>query len=692
MVKQMRANSLVVKFLVLFLPLWVVASAIWGWIYNQQVQEDKVALLDRQTDKVDRQAKGLVSDFDSIVSDLMILAEENELQLILDGRQAIDKTKQALGKEYLLFARHKKIYDQIRYLDARGQEVVRVNFNQGYPVIVPSTDLQSQAGRYYFRDTLGLQQGEVFMSPFDLNMERGKVEQPLKPVIRFGMPVFNSRGQKRGIVIINYLGEKLLDNLERQNSTDSGISMLLNSQGFWLKGASPESEWGFMFPDRKDRTFGRAFPQAWQRISQSASGQFETSEGLFAFTTIYPLLEIEKLLMREGFNQSSSNNQSYYWKIVSYVPPAVLQEISHRDLWQLLPLYVGMVGAIAIVALLISKQRQLAEQTRDRIAGWVSAAEKISAGDLTQEIEVDNHKDELGKLLAAFQTMTASLNSLIRQVQESGIQVTSSTTEIAASGKQLEATMAEQSASTNEVTAAAKEIASTSSELVQTMGEVGDRASRTANAAGQGQQDLAHMETTMNQLVNSTRTISAKLGLISEKAHNISSVVTTITKVADRTNLLSLNAAIEAEKAGEAGAGFAVVAREIRRLADQTSVATLDIESTVKDMQSAVSTGVMEMDKFTKEVSTSVEDIRKISQQLVEIISQVQSLTPRFEAVSQGMENQAQSAQQISETMSQLSEVSQQTADSLHQTNSALDNLHESVAGLQQEISRFQVN
>lgn len=690
MVKLMRANSLVVKFLVLFLPLWVVASAIWGLIYNQKVQEDKVALLDREREKLEGQGKVLGSDLSLIGSDLMILAKENELLLLLEGPQEIDKTKQEIAKEYLLFSRHKKIYDQIRYLDARGQEVVRVNFNQGYPVIAPKIQLQSKAGRYYFRETLRLGPGEIFISPLDLNVEGGKVEQPLKPIIRFGTPVFNSKGQKRGIIILNYLGEKILDRLERDKS-DSLTSMLLNSQGFWLKGTSPESEWGFMFPDRKDRTFGRDFPQAWQRISQSASGQFETSEGLFAFTTIYPLGEMEKFSREEGLNRSASNNQSYYWKLVSHVPPKVLTEMSNRVLRQMLPLYVTVVGIIAIAALLISKQRQLAEQTRDWIARGVGAAEKISAGDLTHEIEVDNHKDELGKLLTAFQSMTASLNSLIRQVQQSGIQITSSTTEIAASGKQLEATMAEQLASTNEVTATAKEIASTSSALVQTMGEVSDRASRTANAAGQGQQDLAHMETTMGQLVDSTRTISAKLGLISEKANNISSVVTTITKVADRTNLLSLNAAIEAEKAGESGAGFAVVAREIRRLADQTAVATLDIESTVKEMQSAVSTGVMEMDKFTKEVSTSVEDVRKISQQLVEIIAQVQSLTPRFEDVSQGMENQAQSAQQISETMNQLSEVSQQTVDSLHQTNSALDNLHESVAELQQEISRFQV-
>lgn len=102
----------------------------------------------------------------------------------------------------------------------------------------------------------------------------------------------------------------------------------------------------------------------------------------------------------------------------------------------------------------------------------------------------------------------------------------------------------------------------------------------------------------------------------------------TISKVADRTNLLSLNAPIEAEKAGEYGLGFAVVAREIRRLADQTAVATLDIEGMVRDMQSSVAAGVMEMDKFTKEVSDSVEKAQGISTQFVEIINKVQSLTP----------------------------------------------------------------
>ncbi|NER50220.1 MAG: methyl-accepting chemotaxis protein, partial [Symploca sp. SIO1A3] len=183
----------------------------------------------------------------------------------------------------------------------------------------------------------------------------------------------------------------------------------------------------------------------------------------------------------------------------------------------------------------------------------------------------------IGTILAAITTLIIGLliswqlknqmNRVIGAAENSSIQVTSSATEISASGKQLEATITQQVSSTNEVTATCQEIAANASELVQTMGRVANLAQTTAHAAGNSQQDLRRMEKTMHQLADATASISSKLGLISEKANNINSVVTTITKVADQTNLLSLNAAIEAEKAGEYGAGFAVVAREIRRLA-----------------------------------------------------------------------------------------------------------------------------
>ncbi len=364
------------------------------------------------------------------------------------------------------------------------------------------------------------------------------------------------------------------------------------------------------------------------------------------------------------------------------------KDVAQSSFWVFLGMLLGPLTAI-VFGFYFSTT--IAKPLGAKIVGVVRVAEKISSGDLTTPVRVTETQDEIGRLTVAFAQMTQKLNSLIRQVQHSGIQITSSTTEIAASGKQLEATVTEQVASTNQVVATAKEIAATSGELVKTMDQVGELAGQTAIAAGTGQQEIVRMETTMRQLANATASISAKLGVISEKANNINSVVTTITKVADQTNLLSLNAAIEAEKAGEYGTGFAVVAREIRRLADQTAIATLDIESMVKDMQSAVSTGVMEMDKFTTEVSRGVEDVRTISGQIGKIIERVQSLTPRFDAVTKGMEDQSEGAQQISDAMVQLSEASRQTAQSLRDTNRAIEQLNEAAQGLQREISFFKV-
>jgi methyl-accepting chemotaxis protein WspA len=196
----------------------------------------------------------------------------------------------------------------------------------------------------------------------------------------------------------------------------------------------------------------------------------------------------------------------------------------------------------------------------------------------------------------------------------------------------------------------------------------------------------------MRQVMEAGGAVNAKLGVLNETASNINQVVTTITKVADQTNLLSLNAAIEAEKAGEHGRGFAVVATEIRRLADQTAIASYDIEQLVKEMQSAVSAGVMGMDKFSEEVRRGVLEVGQVSEQLAQIIGQVQALTPQFETVNEGMQSQSTGAQQISEALTQLTESAQQTVDSLHQSSIVMDQLNSTANDLRTSTSRFKLN
>lgn len=397
----------------------------------------------------------------------------------------------------------------------------------------------------------------------------------------------------------------------------------------------------------------------------------------------------EKVIAFQAATEAMTELLNYDRQLAADSTKAAAEDIAQTRFWVLLGTLIGPLTAV-LLGLYFSNT--IAKPLGAKIAGVVDVAEKMSIGDLTGEVHVSDTKDEISKLQNSFRSMNRGLAALIKQVQKSGIQITASATQIAASGKQLEATVNEQAASTNEVVATAKEIAATSGKLVKTMDEVSHMSESTAREASVGQKELGRMETTMKQLGNATNFISNKLGIISEKANNINSIVTTITKVADQTNLLSLNAAIEAEKAGEYGMGFAVVAREIRRLADQTAVATLDIENMVKEMQSAVYTGVMEMDKFSNEVSRGMEDIRNIGVQLAQIIEQVQSLTPRFDSVNRGMEAQSEGAQQISETMAQLAETSLQTADALREINSSIAQLNEAAQGLRHEISKFKVS
>lgn len=339
----------------------------------------------------------------------------------------------------------------------------------------------------------------------------------------------------------------------------------------------------------------------------------------------------------------------------------------------------------------IGKLQAIFNNVAVKISHIVEVAQKISTGDLTMQIHPSEAKDQMGKLQTSFQLMTKNLNSLVKRIQKSGVQITTSSTEIAASGKELEATVTEQLAATNQVTTTAQEIAATSRNLVKMMEQFAGMTQMTAAAASDSQSELQNMEITMRQLTEATNSIAGKLGVINKKASNINSVVVTITKVADQTSILSLNASIEAEKAGQYGAGFAVVAREIRRLANQTAVATLEIEQIVKDMQSAVSTGVMEMDKFNKSVNDSAEQVNRISDQIGKVINQVQSLPPQFNQVNQSMEEQSQAAQDISEAMAQLSEASQQTVDALRETNGALEQLEEAAQSLRDEISYFKI-
>jgi methyl-accepting chemotaxis protein WspA len=364
------------------------------------------------------------------------------------------------------------------------------------------------------------------------------------------------------------------------------------------------------------------------------------------------------------------------------------QAESSITVWTITQLVFGVLVLAALGAISWIIVRGIVGPTNGLIERMNDMAE--GAADLTKRVKVES-ADEIGKLAELINAVIQRLHDLIARVKVATIQLNSTATEIAAAAGEQNSTMQGFNASTSEIAASVKQISATSQQLLTTVEDVHNRADETSNVADSGRSGLENMESTMGQLSEATGSISSKLGMIREKADAINTVVETITKVADQTNLLSINAAIEAEKAGEAGRGFLVVSREIRRLADQTAVATLDIEQMVRQMQDAVSAGVMEMDKFSEQVRTCIAQVAEISGQMGDIIEQVHALGDRFHSVNDGMRQQSQGARQIDDAMAQLVTGVHQVSGTVKDFNAAAENLRRSASELQQEVGQFKV-
>jgi methyl-accepting chemotaxis protein WspA len=341
---------------------------------------------------------------------------------------------------------------------------------------------------------------------------------------------------------------------------------------------------------------------------------------------------------------------------------------------------VGLPGVLAALWLV----RSIA----DPVWKALRVAESIAAGDLTVRV-AEHGRHEMGRLLAAFGGMTRSLGGLIGRIQAAGERLSSVEAEAAVALGRQDRAVRSLNHSTLEISAAVSQISSTSEQLLEATSSVTGIAREAAHVADEGRGGLDSMTASMQQLDEAMNAFTRKLSTISQRASGITSVVTTIAKVADQTNLLSVNATIEAEKAGESGRGFRIVAQEIRRLADQTALATKDIERMVRDMQAAVSSGTMEMDRFRNEVSVRIGEVADVSEKLGRIIEPVQSVTRALEQVHHGMESQSQGARQIRDAMETLRADAGESAASLAAFTGSLDELRRSITDLNAEAARF---
>ncbi len=326
---RLKDRAYIIRFCLFFACFLLLGGVVLTGFFVQEKRARYRLLSTDESRQVEFLGKVAESDIKSIAYDLIYLSNHPLLFRWLGSGEFHHRTD--LARAYLAFAGTGDAYDQIRFLDTRGQERIRIHRKGDRLVVASANSLQDKGKRYYFKDTLKLSPGEIYVSPLDLNMENGRLERPLKPVIRFGIPVNDVDGRKMGVVILNYRGQRLLEDLGGA-SHGMGNPMLLNPEGYWIKGLNPEDQWGFMFPDRKGRTMARLNPGAWERITAADRGQFEAGDGLYTFTTVRPL----------GYGMRSSSGappaaeaspgtfpgKDFHWKIVMLVPSETLRAMT----------------------------------------------------------------------------------------------------------------------------------------------------------------------------------------------------------------------------------------------------------------------------------------------------------------------------------------------------------------------------
>lgn len=380
-----------VKLAIAFAIVAIIPVVIVG-LYSLQFTSQN--LLDQEFDaqaaQVESDEAAILSFLNTAQSDVRFLGNSSPLQQFLSFQSA-DKKKLAdlkaqLTAEFLAFAQSRDIYYQIRYIDETGQEIVRVDTKNGTSLVIPANRLQNKGDRYYFKKSVILPASRIFVSPLDLNRERGEVEVPHKAVIRYAVPVRHKNGKRAGIVITNVDANRFLGSLKR--------SMLLDKEGFYFTHNDESKRWGSLRDLGTGANFSQDVPEYAESILNSDIGHVETSQSVLS----YRRLEVP-----------GGNGQQ--WMLISQRSTDELMSgiQSFRITWGLI-LGAGLFLALVVAMILDAKITRPIEYLTE-------AAEMVSTGNLARQIQVDD-KSEIGQLAVAFERMRVSMNKMMERMRK----------------------------------------------------------------------------------------------------------------------------------------------------------------------------------------------------------------------------------------------------------------------------------
>lgn len=399
---------------ILLVPATVVFLAVTSLFFHNEMIKQKNLLEFEHQAAIQQGVHAVVKDIKAITTNLFILSSHSAFKELYwqPGDFTIIRE---LARDFKIFAKHHGVFDQVRYISVDGKEVIRVNYNNGYPTAVPDRKLQDKSSRYYFKDAIKLNRKAVFLSPLDLNVENGKIEQPIKPMLRIGTPVFDPRNEKMGLLLFNYYGQHLLDNYAEAVAPIKKYAYLLNKEGYFLFNKDQDKNWGFMLGH--NARFQDEHPDVWEIISKGKDGQFFLNEGLYTFKTVHPLehtrISNEGLSIHKPYSDTQAAMDDYLWYAVSFLPREALYDIKARVLRSLSMIGGPLYALIVLGALWLARtitQRNIAQIALQNAQNDLERRVTERTEELSLEILVRKNLEQKLRELANTDELTEVLN------------------------------------------------------------------------------------------------------------------------------------------------------------------------------------------------------------------------------------------------------------------------------------------